>query len=53
MSSASSAASGDGRPTPTTHTPVGLIAFAWTLVGIPLAYGLYQTITRAAALFTG
>ena len=35
------------------HTPVGLIAFAWTLVGIPLAYGLYQTITRAAALFTG
>ena len=36
-----------------THTPVGLIAFAWTLVGIPLAYGLYQTVTRAAALFTG
>ena len=35
------------------HTPVGLIAFAWTLVGVPLAYGLYQTITRAAALFTG
>ena len=37
----------------TTHTPVGLIAFAWTLVGVPLAYGLYQTVTRAAALFTG
>ena len=36
-----------------THTPVALIAFAWTLVGIPLVYGLYQTITRAAALFTG
>ena len=36
-----------------THTPVGLIAFAWTLVGIPLVYGLYQTVTRAAALFTG
>jgi hypothetical protein len=36
-----------------THTPVGLIALAWTLVGIPLAYGLYQTVTRAAALFTG
>ncbi len=35
------------------HTPGGLIAFAWTLVGIPLAYGLYQTVTRAAALFTG
>ncbi len=36
-----------------THTPTGLIAFAWTLVGIPLAYGLYQTVTRAAALFAG
>ena len=36
-----------------THTPVGLIALAWTLVGVPLAYGLYQTVTRAAALFTG
>jgi len=36
-----------------THTPTGLIAFAWTLVGIPLAYGLYQTVTRAAALFSG
>jgi hypothetical protein len=35
------------------HTPVGLIAFAWTLVGVPLVYGLYQTVTRAAALFTG
>ena len=37
----------------TTRTPVGLIAFAWTLVGVPLAYGLYQTVTRAAALFSG
>ena len=36
-----------------THTPTGLIAFAWTLVGIPLAYGLYQTVTRAITLFTG
>ena len=46
----SSSTSHDQR---STHTPVGLIALAWTLVGIPLAYGLYQTITRAAALFTG
>jgi hypothetical protein len=36
-----------------TRTPAGLIAFAWTLVGIPLVYGLYQTVTRAAALFSG
>ena len=35
------------------HTPVGLIAFAWTLVGVPLAYGLYQTVKTALTLFTG
>ena len=38
---------------PETHTPAALIGFAWTLVGIPLLYGLYQTVTRAVALFTG
>lgn len=37
----------------TTHTPMGLIAFAWTLVGIPLVYGLYQTVKTALTLFTG
>lgn len=26
---------------------------AWTFVGIPLAYGIIQTVKRAAALFTG
>jgi len=36
-----------------THTPVGLIAVAWTLVGIPLAYGLFQTVKTALSLFTG
>ncbi len=46
----SSSANHDQQSTP---TPAGLIAFAWTLVGIPLAYGLYQTVTRAAALFGG
>ena len=40
-------------PQEQTHTPVGLIAFAWTLVGVPLAYGLYQTISTASKLFTG
>ena len=35
----------------TTQTPVGLIAFAWTLVGVPLAYGLFQTIKTASSLF--
>ena len=46
----SSSTSHDQQPT---HTPVGLIAFAWTLVGIPLAYGLYQTVKTATSLFTG
>ena len=39
--------------TPTTHTPGGLIAFARTLVGVPLAYGLFQTVKTALKLFTG
>jgi hypothetical protein len=29
------------------------IAFAWTLVGVPLAYGLVETLRKAADLFTG
>jgi len=34
-------------------TPTGLVALAWALVGLPLAYGLYQTISTASNLFTG
>lgn len=34
------------------HTPAGLIAFAWTLVGVPLVYGLYQTVKTAVTLFS-
>ncbi|WP_164704456.1 MFS transporter small subunit [Blastococcus litoris] len=37
----------------TSTTPVGLIAFAWALVGIPLVYGLYNTVKAASALFGG
>ncbi len=29
------------------------IAVAWTLVGVPLAYGVVETLRRAANLFTG
>ncbi|MGH3350623.1 MAG: MFS transporter small subunit [Nocardioides sp.] len=29
------------------------IAGAWALVGIPLAYGVIETLRRAAQLFTG
>ena len=38
---------------PATHTPIGLIVFAWALVSIPLLYGLYQTVKTAITLFTG
>jgi hypothetical protein len=44
------------RPDPTasgsTTSPV-LVALAWLLVGVPLVYGLWQTMVRASALFTG
>ncbi|HET6393693.1 MAG TPA: hypothetical protein VFG13_12795 [Blastococcus sp.] len=36
-----------------THTPTALIAFAWTIVGVPLAYGLYNAVKAASALFGG
>ena len=36
-----------------TRTPVPLIALAWTLVGVPLVYGLYNTVKAATALFGG
>jgi hypothetical protein len=29
------------------------IAGAWALVGVPLVYGLVETIRRASSLFTG
>jgi hypothetical protein len=40
-------------PQGSTHTPTGLIAVAWALVGLPLVYGLVQTIRTASTLFTG
>jgi hypothetical protein len=38
------------------HKSVGMggkLAFAWAVVGIPLAYGIFETAKKAAALFTG
>ena len=29
------------------------IVVAWALVGVPLAYGLVETLRKAANLFTG
>lgn len=31
-------------------TPVLVVAGAWALVGVPLAYGLWQTVIKAAQL---
>jgi hypothetical protein len=39
----------------TQYSPVkqstGKLTAAWALVGVPLAYGVYETLTRVAALF--
>jgi hypothetical protein len=29
------------------------IVLAWTVVGVPLAYGVVETLRKAATLFTG
>lgn len=34
-------------------TSPAAIAAAWLVVGVPLAYGLFQTILKASKLFTG
>lgn len=33
-------------------TSPALLAFAWALVGVPLLYGVYNTLLDAVALFT-
>ena len=58
MSSSASTGHSTGTPAPArdqrpAHTPTALIAFAWTFVGVPLAYGLYQTVKTASSLFGG
>lgn len=39
----------------TAQTPLkqstGKLVIAWALVGVPLGYGVYETLTRVAALF--
>ena len=36
---------------PKTRSSWVLVAIAWTLVGIPLAWGIYRTIKTAIVLF--
>lgn len=55
MSHATSRGHGD-RPAPggsEGKSFTGRIVVAWAVVGIPLAYGVSQTLLRAADLFTG
>ena len=33
------------------NSSTGKLTIAWALVGVPLAYGVYETLTRVAALF--
>ena len=46
---------GDGPAPGTTGTTTSpaLVGLAWLLVGVPLLYGLWQTLVKASALFTG
>ena len=34
-------------------TTKATLVFSWALVGIPLAYGVYETLVKTASLFTG
>ena len=43
----------DTTTSTTSTTSPALVALAWALVGIPLAYGIWQTLVKASALFTG
>ena len=37
----------------TSSSVVPRLVVAWTVVGIPLAYGIYETAKKASALFAG
>ncbi len=39
------------EPSTAHPTPFALIAAAWLLVGLPLLWGVLQTLKKAAALF--
>ena len=41
----------DTRPNPSSKDPTLLLALAWSFVGIPLAWGVYETILKSLALF--
>ncbi|GHH82009.1 hypothetical protein GCM10018793_40700 [Streptomyces sulfonofaciens] len=52
----------ESAPTPAAPAPAGggsprdrrwLILLSWLWVGLPLAYGVYELVQKAAQLFTG
>ncbi|WP_432548655.1 MFS transporter small subunit [Kineococcus sp. SYSU DK004] len=55
MSTANSSAGGSagGGGGAVTDRSTGRVVLGWALVGIPLAYGLVETLVRASRLFTG
>ena len=54
MSTPISTSTDKGSGTATSSNGLALkLLGAWTFVGVPLAYGIIQTVKRAAALFTG
>ncbi len=44
-------AKGSSAPAHTTATQKLLVAIAWLYVGIPLAWGVTQTVVKSVALF--
>jgi len=38
-------------PEPSRPSSVGLVVFAWLFVGLPLVWGVTQTLFKAMALF--
>lgn len=58
MSTSSSTNNGANSPAnnpasnASTTSPI-LVVLPWLLVGTPLAYGLWQTVVKASALFSG
>ncbi|WP_309080816.1 OFA family MFS transporter [Zhihengliuella sp.] len=48
---AKSAATGAGEDRPETDLAVGRVVFGWLLVGVPLLFGVWQTLLRVAQLF--
>ena len=53
MSSSTPAAAGPGAHDPSPSTQRIMVAVGWLVAGLPLTYGLVQTVRRASALFTG